>query len=258
MPDASAWVVLVPGYTGSKEDFIAVLPLLAAEGVGAVAFDQIGQYESDGSEHRADYAMGRLAEDLGEVVAVAARQFGRADDPHLLGHSFGGLVTSEAVASGIVRPASLTAFCTGPGALSPECWGTLPDLVAALEHAQLADIWRIMREMEGAEEVVAPPPDVAAFLEDRWHANNHVQMQEFARLLMSQPDLVARLRPVVAAGLPTTVMWGQNDDVWPIAVQARMAADLGAAAGELPGVGHSPNAEAPVLMVDALLRAWGR
>ena len=185
--------------------------------------------------------------------AVRAR-----DAPHLLGHSFGGLVASQAVANGSVRPASSVAFCTGPGALPPERWGMLPDLVAALEHAQLADIWRIMREMEEADDVLPPPPDVAAFLEERWHANHPVQMQQFARLLMSQPDVVDRLRPVVAAGLPTVVMWGEDDDVWPIPVQARMAADLGATAIELPGVGHSPNAEAPALMVEALLRAWDR
>ncbi len=257
MADATAWVVMVPGFTGSKEDFIAVLPLLADAGVGVVTFDQIGQHESDGSDRAADYEMDRLAADVGEIVAFAAAQFGRIDPPHLLGHSFGGLVASEAVANGSVRPASFVAFCTGPGALPPERWGTLPDLVAALEHSQLADIWRIMREMEVAEDVVPPPPDVAAFLEERWHANHPVQMQQFARLLMSQPDVVDRLRPVVAAGLPAVVMWGENDDVWPIPMQARMAADLGATAIELPGVGHSPNAEAPALMVEALLLAWG-
>lgn len=53
-----------------------------------------------------------------------------------------------------------------------------------------------------------------------------------------------------------TVMWGQDDDAWPIEVQARMATELGVPSVELPGVGHSPNVEAPALMVAALLRAW--
>jgi pimeloyl-ACP methyl ester carboxylesterase len=35
-----------------------------------------------------------------------------------------------------------------------------------------------------------------------------------------------------------------------------MATALGATAIELPGVGHSPNAEAPELTVESLLRFW--
>jgi pimeloyl-ACP methyl ester carboxylesterase len=258
LPGASEWVVLVPGFTGSKEDFIALLPLLADAGVGAIAFDQIGQFESDASDRPEDYDIDLLAADLGEIASFASGRFGLVAAPHLLGHSFGGLVASEAVASLALRPATFIAFCTGPGALPRERWGTLPDLVAALEHSDLADIWRIMREMEEAEDAVRPAPDVAAFLEARWHGNSPVQVRRFAGLLMSQPDLVERLRPVVAAGLATTVMWGQDDDVWPLDVQARMASDLGAAAVELPGVGHSPNAQAPAQTVRALLSAWGR
>ena len=41
-------VLLVPGYTGSKEDFIAVLAPLAAAGHEVLAIDQRGQYESPG------------------------------------------------------------------------------------------------------------------------------------------------------------------------------------------------------------------
>lgn len=38
--------VFIHGYTGSKEDFSPVLPLLAAAGITAVAYDQRGQYQS--------------------------------------------------------------------------------------------------------------------------------------------------------------------------------------------------------------------
>ncbi|MCX6432718.1 MAG: alpha/beta hydrolase [Actinobacteria bacterium] len=250
------WALLVPGFTGSKEDFIAVLPLLAETGVGAVSFDQLGQNESDGSVDAGDYALPLLAADIAVIAETAAAQFGLTA-PHLLGHSFGGLVVQEAVAAGMIRPASLTLFCTGPGGLPPERWGAVPDLVAALEHADLAEIWRIMHEMEEADETVPPPLDVAAFLERRWHANSPVQLREFALLLMHQPRLVERLRPAIAV-IPTTIMWGEDDDAWPIEVQADMAAELGVTSVELPGVGHSPNAQDPQAMVDALLRAWAR
>ena len=253
---ASEWVVLVPGFTGSKEDFIAVVPLLAAAGVGAVAFDQLGQNESDGSPRLDDYALDRMASDVAEIVDVAGGRLGARSAPHLLGHSFGGLVAQEAIAGGHLRPASFVALCTGPGGLPEERWESLPDLVSALEHQALADIWRIMREMDAAEDPATPPADVAAFLSSRWHRNSPVQLQAFGRQLMEQPDLRARMRPAVEGGLPMWVVWGEHDDAWPVDVQAQWAADLGVPTVEIPGVGHSPNAEAPAAMVEALLRVW--
>ena len=249
------WALLVPGFTGSKEDFIAVLPMLAAGGVGALSFDQLGQHESDGSDRRADYALDLLAADVADVADHAITQFGLATPPHLLGHSFGGLVSQEAVASAALRPASLVLLCSGPGALPAERWQGLPDLVTALDHSDLRTIWRIMREMEEAEDVAPPPPEVDAFLERRWHANHPQQLRAIAESLMSQPPITDRLRPMLD-DLPVTVMWGEDDDAWPIAVQADLAASLGADAIVLPGVGHSPNTQDPAALVEALLGAW--
>ncbi len=257
LADSGDWALLVPGFTGSKEDFIAVLPLLAEAGIGAVSFDQLGQHESDGSDDRDDYALELLAADVAVVADQAMARFGLASPPHLLGHSYGGLVSQEAVASAALRPASLVLLCTGGGALPTERWQGLPDLVTALDHSDLAAIWRIMREMEEAEDVVPPPPDVAAFLERRWQANHPQQLRAIAESLMSQPAITGRLRAVLD-GLRVTVMWGADDDAWPVAEQAALAAELGAEAVELPGVGHSPNAQDPGLLVEALLRAWAR
>ena len=65
----------------------------------------------------------------------------------------------------------------------------------------------------------------------------------------------ARLQGMLADGLPVTVMWGELDDAWPTAVKMRMAADLGAPDIEIPGAGHSPNADQPELLVEYLMRA---
>src|SRR6201988_5126853 len=42
--------LLVPGYTGSKEDFIAILGPLAAAGRRVIAIDQRGQYQTQGPD----------------------------------------------------------------------------------------------------------------------------------------------------------------------------------------------------------------
>src|SRR5437763_10851727 len=62
--DASATVLLVAGYTGSKEDFAPLLAPLATAGVRAVAVDQRGQYESPGPDDPAAYCVDELAADV--------------------------------------------------------------------------------------------------------------------------------------------------------------------------------------------------
>ena len=114
---ATDWAVLVPGFTGSKEDFIAVLPLLADAGIGAVAFDQLGQFESDGSPDAADYSLSLLGADVAAVARCAVEQAGAIGAPRLVGHSFGGLVAAQSVIDGSLQPSSLVLLCTGPGAL---------------------------------------------------------------------------------------------------------------------------------------------
>lgn len=251
----ASWAVFVPGFTGSKEDFIAVLPLLAEAGVGALAYDHLGQHESSGSDEPGDYDLPLLAADLGEVIAEVSSRFGRRDAPHLVGHSFGGLVAQRSLADGHARPASFVALCTGPGALPPDRWFALPDLVAALPHTDLGAIWAVMRATDRA---AAPSPEIEEFLHRRWMSTSPVHLRALAQVLMEAPEMTHEVRAVVDDAVPVTVMWGEQDTYWPTDVQARMADDLGAAAVEIAGSGHSPNADSPHVLVEHLLRAWGR
>src|SRR2546428_2518034 len=56
--------LLVPGFTGSKEDFAPILLALAAAGHRAVSIDQRGQYESRGPDDPSAYSLDALATDL--------------------------------------------------------------------------------------------------------------------------------------------------------------------------------------------------
>jgi pimeloyl-ACP methyl ester carboxylesterase len=257
LDECDSWIVMIPGFTGSKEDFIALPDLLVNSGVGMLTFDQFGQFESASSDDPAAYALDVLAEDVGSIIAVARERFGRSDSPHLLGHSFGGLVAQQALVQHGLNVRSFTAFCTGPGALPPDRWGALPELVAALPHTDLSELWQRKVELDEAAGVPAPPQEIQEFLRTRWVRNHPNQLKQFAHTLMEQSSFTDRLRPRVDAGLEMAVVWGEFDDAWPISTQQRMANELGVTGVEIPGVGHSPNAEAPELTVQTLLRVLG-
>ena len=60
--------LLVPGYTGSKEDFLLILQALAAAGRQVVAIDMRGQFETPGADDAAAYQLGALAADVAMVA----------------------------------------------------------------------------------------------------------------------------------------------------------------------------------------------
>jgi pimeloyl-ACP methyl ester carboxylesterase len=106
--------LLVPGYTGSKEDFLAILGPLAEARRRVVAIDMRGQFETAGADDAGGYSAAALAADIAEIVrATGAR--------HLLGHSYGGLIAREAV----LAEAGLAG--TGQAGMGPGLAGAGPD-----------------------------------------------------------------------------------------------------------------------------------
>nr|WP_269205175.1 alpha/beta hydrolase [Motilibacter aurantiacus] len=247
--------LLVPGYTGSKEDFLALLPLLAAGGYRAVAVDQRGQHESPRAERPEGYDVPALA---GDVLAAA----GALDERgvHLLGHSFGGLVVQAAAIAAPERLRSLTLLATGPGAV-PEGPRTadLRLVRSSLPTIPMDVAWDVKRARELAAGVPPEAPEAQEFLRARWMGTSPESLVRIAVTLLEAPDRVGELQSRLAgAGVPVLVLNGDRDDAWPPAVQAQMAQRLGAAYVSLPGVGHSPNYEAPEATAAALLEHWAR
>ena len=108
-------VLLVPGFTGSKEDFAPLLRPLCAAGYRVVALDQRGQFESPGPDDPARYSVAELG---GDLVAVARQLRAEGATPlHLVGHSFGGLVGRAAVLADPPAFSTLTLLGSGPAQL---------------------------------------------------------------------------------------------------------------------------------------------
>jgi pimeloyl-ACP methyl ester carboxylesterase len=111
--------LLVPGFTGSKEDFLSVIGLLANAGRRVIAIDMRGQYETAAADDADGYALSALAADVALIADEVAAQDGDGQHRiHLMGHSFGGLVAREVVLTGAARTSSLTLMSSGPGALT--------------------------------------------------------------------------------------------------------------------------------------------
>ncbi|MFF7992760.1 alpha/beta fold hydrolase [Kitasatospora xanthocidica] len=250
--------LLVPGFTGSKEDFIGLLEPLAVAGYRVTAVDQRGQYETGGPDDAAAYAVGELGADVRALTAALAADGG---PPHLLGHSLGGQVVREAVlaaaADGPLPWRSLTLMSTGPGAIDPAEAARTKLLVDALEMMGLEEIWQVMRQLEADSGQPRPSlePAVAEFLHRRWLANVPRALSVTGAHLVAAPDRVDELA-AVTVGLPVLVVSGVRDYAWPVPEQSVMAERLGARRVVVADAGHSPNAEQPAVTAAALAAFW--
>lgn len=243
--------LLVPGFTGSKEDFIGLLEPLSRAGFRAVAVDGRGQYETGGPRDEAAYAQPELASD---VLAQAEALGGR---PHLVGHSLGGLVSRAAVLREPARFASLTLLSSGPGPVCAAQQARVKMLLGALPVLDMEAVWQAMRELdppEAADDVT--PAAVADFLHRRWLANVPEQLTATGRQLIGEPDRTAELAGLARGGLPLHVLSGERDYAWPVPELDALAAGTGARRTVIDGAEHSPNADRPLQTAAALTAAW--
>jgi pimeloyl-ACP methyl ester carboxylesterase len=252
--DGVGTALLVPGYTGSKEDFLDLLGPLTAAGFRVVAVDGRGQYESGGPRTEAAYAQAELAADLrAQAAALDTRPL------HVLGHSLGGHIVRAAVLAEGGGPgpwASLTLMSSGPAAIAADQQTRTQMAVDFLPTTDMESAWQAMRAMDAEN---APEPDAALpgwldeFLHRRWVATVPEQLIATARQLMTEPDRVGEL---AAVPLPKLVLSGEVDYAWPVPWLDEMAARLEARRVVVKGAEHSPNAERPADTAAALIAFW--
>ncbi|HEY8827817.1 MAG TPA: alpha/beta hydrolase [Jatrophihabitantaceae bacterium] len=241
-------VLLVPGYTGSKEDFGPILDPIASVGFQVTAIDLPGQFESPGPADPAAYTLDALGACVREIAA------GLGPRVHVVGHSLGGLVARAAVIADPSAFGDLVLMSSGPAALDGRRRSRLEQLAPLLAAAGLSAVYAAMQAAAITEPGYAEPPAaLAQFLEHRFLAGSPAMLQGMADALRAEPDRVGELRQ---SGIGCLVVHGENDDAWPPTVQAEMARRLGAHHTVIGGAAHSPAIENAAATAEALLRFW--
>jgi pimeloyl-ACP methyl ester carboxylesterase len=247
--------LLVPGYTGSKEDFAALIDAIADAGIEPIAIDLPGQYGSVGPLVHDAY----LPAALGSVVAEIAGKLAAEGRPLLLlGHSYGGLVARGAVLAGApVR--GLTLLSSGPGELPVGRRRQLLDLAEPILRNEGVAALVKLRELVDQQNPVwcAHPEELKEFYRQRLGLTSLESLLGMAVGLRSEPDIVEILgRKLETTGVPCLVACGADDDAWPVSAQRDMAERLDADFAVIPGARHSPGTENPQALLAILLATW--
>ncbi|GAB3612209.1 alpha/beta hydrolase [Humibacter ginsengisoli] len=225
-------VVLVPGVTGSKEDFVLLGPILVAAGYNVISYDLAGQYESAdaGPGPGGAYSYDLFVDDLVAVLAAGGPS-------HLLGYSFAGTVAQLAAVRRPDLVRSLTLLTTPP--LPGETFrgvrmiGWLSRFTTAHQGAGLM-IWGIVTNKNKVG------PKRLEFVRSRFELTSRESIDDIIGLMRRTPDVSRELR---ATGIPVLVATGEHD-LWPVRLHAGFAERLGAELA-VYRTGHSPCETAP-------------
>jgi pimeloyl-ACP methyl ester carboxylesterase len=243
-------VVLVPGVTGSKEDFILMMPPLAAAGFHVLSYDMAGQYESwDAGPEKLLPPVRHYDHDLfvGDLVAVLESAPGPA---HVLGYSFAGTVAQLAL---VQRPElflSLTLLSappqSGQGFRGVKRIGWISGLTTGRVGAALM-IWGVEQNF------VHVPPGRLRFVRERFKLTRRSSVADIISLMKRAPDLE---RTLAANAIPKLVAVGEHD-LWPVELHRAFATAIGATLAVYP-TGHSPCETSPHQLVRDLLALYAR
>ncbi|WP_345751437.1 alpha/beta fold hydrolase [Microbacterium rhizophilus] len=238
-------VVLVPGVTGSKEDFVLMLPLLAEAGFHVQSLDLAGQYQSHaaGPDPGQPFTYDLFARDL-----IAFLQTG--PPAHLLGYSFAGLVAQLVTVErpDLVRSLALlsTPPLPGNGFRGMKWLGPVTPFASGPVGAALM-IWGIMTNRNRV------PPGRLEFVRSRFALTDRRSVEDVVALMKRAPDLRAPLRPLE---IPKLVAAGTRD-LWPARLHGRLADAIGAEL-RVYRTGHSPSETAPHQLTADLLDLYAR
>ncbi len=248
-------VLLIHGMAGSATTWKQVMPALS-EHFTVLAPDLLGHGESD--KVKGDYSLGSMASTLRDLIVALG--YKRAT---VVGQSYGGGIAMQLAyqypercerlvlvdAGGLGKEVNpLLKMLTLPGSEAVLLVACAPPVRHVVET-----IGRIAFGKKLADATVIP---------ELWRSYSSLGTMEgrraFLRTLRAVIDprgqsISATEKLYMAAGIPTLIIWGEDDRIIPVEhARAAHAAIPGSWLEIIEGVGHYPHCEAPERFVEAL------
>ena len=248
-------VLLIHGMAGSATTWKQVMPALS-ERFTVLAPDLLGHGDSDKS--KGDYSLGAMASTLRDLIVALG--YKRAT---VVGQSYGGGIALQFAYQYPERCERLV--LVNAGGLGSEVNPvlrllTMPGSAALLLVATAPPVRRIV-EMIGRI-ALRKKLDTATVIPELWRSYTSLGDVEarraFLRTLRAVIDrrgqaVSAHDKLHLAAGMPTLIIWGEEDGIIPVEhAHAAHALIRGSWLEIIEGVGHYPHCEAPDRFVTAL------
>lgn len=237
-------VVLIPGATGSKEDFVLLAPLLVDAGYFVQSYDLAGQYQSAAAGQGRPYDYELFVVDLIRFLESATVPV------HVLGYSFAGIVAQLAFARRPELFASMAMLSVPPQPgqsfrgvrwIGPLSRFPTPRVIAGLM------IWGIVTNKN---KVLPGRLDLARM---RFDFTDRRSVNEIMGLMKRVPD---HRKDLAASGIPLLVAVGERD-LWPLVAHRDFAEAIGARVS-VYRTGHSPCETTPHQLARDLLALYSR
>ncbi len=240
-------MVLLHGIAGTSATWDAVIPRLA-EHYDVLAPDLLGHGES--AKPRGDYSLGAYANALRDLLEALGKN--RAT---LVGHSLGGGIAMQFAYQFLGRCERLV--LVDSGGLGREVHPLLR--AAALPGAELVLPWLSTTTSRGVGALVRgmnrlgirPGPDLdetwRSFVSLREPAARRAFIQTVRGVMdLSGQRVIANERLYLAEGLPTLIVWGENDPLIPVRhARASHERIAGSRLEIFPEAGHFPHRDDP-------------
>jgi pimeloyl-ACP methyl ester carboxylesterase len=239
----AAKIVLLHGFGGEASQWKPMMKALEEYGLSTIAFDLPGHAAS------LNYPDAGSAKVAAQAVIAALEGEGEKQTPcHFVGHSFGGAVIALIALFKRDLVASMTFLA--PGGFGPEInAAVLKQFGAVRLRPELMDI---------IGQFYAPRYAVARSTLDRFSGfrvrGGQTDMMIKISEMISTPEGTQGTLPlakVAALGIPSTVVWGDQDRIVPVSQAHNLP---GADVHILPGIGHTLYEEAFDVVLETIVQ----
>lgn len=247
-------LVLLHGLTGHRDDFLPVMPLLRDRhpGLRLVAPDLRGHGDATHADDPASHDFDRLVADLHAFLdGLGIAQC------HLLGHSFGGMVSLRFALRFPERLASLILLGTAPcapdgfdAALFEKCGGIATTRGMAFLQARIEESARSRGPSLPSDRATLRWADAYwPHHRHRFRSMDPVAYRELGLAMVRQLPVTSRLRELA---LPVRVIVGELDEAFQTGADELARGIPGAVRVDIAGAGHHPHREQPEAFLDAV------